>query len=156
MRKSVDIVNNKAADPGDEVFEAIHKLMHLYRAQQYRVLRDAASDLTHMEGKVLGFFARRPGSTLSELVAHSGRDKGQLARLIGSLRERGLLEAQADAEDRRTTRLQPTADGAAIQSTLREQTQRVSRAAVSGLSAAERRQLLELLVRVRAKLEDAE
>ncbi|MFT4046546.1 MAG: MarR family transcriptional regulator [Solimonas sp.] len=137
------------------MFEAIHNVMHLYRAQQYRALREAPLELTHMEGKALGFFARRPGATLSDLVAHSGRDKGQLARLIGGLRERGLLDARADAGDRRTLRLQPTARGRALQASLGERAHRVADVAVSGLSASERRQLLELLARVRANLEDA-
>ena len=84
MTKSVDNVNHLPADVADEVVESIHAVMHLYRARQYRTLREGPSDLTHLEGKVLGFFGRHPGATQSDLVAHSARDKGQLARLIGA------------------------------------------------------------------------
>jgi DNA-binding MarR family transcriptional regulator len=151
IRKSVDLVN-KRGDAPDDVLEAIHGVMHMYRAQQYRALRD--EPVTHMEGKALGFFARHPGATQSELVAHSGRDKGQLARLVGSLRERGLLEARADEADRRSQRLHLTAEGEAVQQVLRRQARRLAAVAVKGLDERERQQLLALLERVRANIAD--
>ena len=64
MRKQVDKVNQSDAVLPNEVFETIHDIMHLYRARQYRALRVGGHDLTHMDAKVLGFFARRPGATL--------------------------------------------------------------------------------------------
>ena len=153
MRKTVDHVKHRGE--ADEVLEAIHAVMHLYRARQYRVLRDGEHDVTHLEGKVLGFFAHRPGATLSELAAHSGRDKGQLARLVGGLRERGLLEARVDEADRRNQRLHLTPAGEQAQQLLRREGRKVATAAVRGLSVQEREQLLELLARVHANLEDA-
>ncbi|MFY9510384.1 MAG: helix-turn-helix domain-containing protein, partial [Rubrivivax sp.] len=114
MRKSIDHVNQMGGSTPDQVFEAIHTVMHLYRAQRHRGAADAGpQELTHMEHRVLGYFSRHPGATQSDLAAHSGRDKGQLARLIGGLRERGLLEARADENDRRSLRLQPTAQARA-------------------------------------------
>ncbi len=155
MRKPVDLVNERDAASGD-VLEAVHALMHLYRGLQFRAGRDAPLALTHMESKVLGFFARHPGATQSELAAHAGRDKGQLARLVAGLRERGLLEAHADAADRRSVRLQLTAEGQAADQARRRRGKRLSAAAVQGLSEAEQRQLLALLARVRANLEAAD
>ncbi len=159
MHKSVDFVNQVGSAPAattataDEVFEAIHTVMHLFRSEQYRVLRDGPHDLTHMESKVLGFFVRHPGATQSDLSAHSGRDKGQLARLIKGLKDRGLLEAHADEQDRRNLRLNATADGRQVQQTLQRQARRVSGVAVGGFSADERRQLVALLNRVRTNLD---
>lgn len=157
MRRSVDHVKHVGAGAAapDDVLEAVHAVMHAWRARQYRVLRDGPHDLTHMEGKLLGFFARHPGATQSELAAHSGRDKGQLARLVGSLRERGLLEARVDENDRRAVHLQLTVDGAAVHQGLQRQGRRLSAAAVAGLSAAEREQLVALLGKVLAQLEQA-
>lgn len=155
MRKPVDLVNERDAASGD-VLEAVHSLMHLYRGLQFRAGRDAPQALTHMESKVLGFFARHPGATQSELAAHAGRDKGQLARLVAGLRERGLLEAHADEADRRSVRLQLTAEGQAADQARRRRGKRLSAAAVQGLSEAEQRQLLALLARVRANLEAVE
>lgn len=136
-----------------DVFESIHTVMHLYRSRQYRDLRGGPHELTHMENKVLGFFTRHPGATQSDLVAHSRRDKAQLTRLIRGLRDKGLLEARVDEADRRSTRLQPTAEGEAVHKGAHKQGVRLSRVAVRGLSDDECRQLVALLHRVRANLE---
>lgn len=137
----------------EDVCDSIHSVMHLYRARQYRDLRDGPHDLTHMEHKVLGFFARHPQATQSDLVAHSGRDKAQLARLIRGLRDKGLLEGHADTEDRRSIRLQLTAAGEAVHQSLEARGQRLAGVAVAGLSEEECRQLLALLGRIRGNLQ---
>jgi DNA-binding MarR family transcriptional regulator len=98
-------------------------------------------------------FARQPGATQSDLVAHSGRDKAQLARLIRGLRDKGPLEARVDEGDRRSTRLQLTAEAAAIHEGVREQSARLARLALEGVSDAEHAQLVALLEKVRANLE---
>ncbi|NML47019.1 winged helix-turn-helix transcriptional regulator [Ramlibacter sp. G-1-2-2] len=155
IRKSVDLVN-KGVNAPDEVLDAIHGVMHAWRSRQYQVLREAEQPVTHVEGKALGFFARHPGATQSELVAHTGRDKGQLARLIAGLRERGLLEARADEADRRSQHLHLTAEGEAAHQALRRQAKKLATVAVKGLDEGERQQLLALLERVRANLDQAD
>jgi DNA-binding MarR family transcriptional regulator len=152
MRKSVDLVNQAGGTAAEDVLDSIHSVMHLYRSQQFRVLRDLPHGITHMESKVLGFFARHPGGTQSELAAHSGRDKGQLARLIGGLKERGLLEATQDEQDRRNVRLQLTDAGRSADQALRRRARKLSAVAVEGFSEEERRQLAVLLERVRGNL----
>lgn len=156
MGKTIDNVNQPAARPasssGDELLELVHTVMHQVRSQQYQALRGEAHELTHMESKVLGYFGRHPGATQSDLVAHSGRDKAQLARLVKSLRERGLLDGEADAADRRNLRLALTGDGQALQRALQQRTRQVASRAVAGFSAAEREQLRGLLQRLRDNL----
>lgn len=153
MRQSVDNVNRQPADVADAVFDAIHTLMHLYRARQYRVLRGGPHEITHLESKVLGFFERHPGASAGELVAHSGRDKAQIARLVAGLRERGLLEAEVDAADRRRTLLRLSDAGRQVQQSLHEGIREVARQGLDALDGGERRQLLALLERVKATLE---
>ncbi|MDN4058534.1 MarR family winged helix-turn-helix transcriptional regulator [Massilia sp. YIM B02769] len=157
MRKQVDKVNQNPSGTVGDVFDAIHSIMHLYRSQQFRAFAGAEHELTHMESKVLRFFARQPGATLSDLVAHSGRDKAQLTRLIKGLRDRGLLDASADAADRRSTRLHLSAAGLALHGRLHQIGAGLSGVALEGLSEAEREQLHGLLLRVRSNLaRDAE
>ena len=153
MRKSVDKVNSKDIPADEAVLELVHAVMHQFRSQQYRALEGVEDGLTHMEGKVLGFFARHAGATQSELVQHSGRDKAQLARLIKGLRERGLLSAEADDADRRNVRLQLTDEGQAMLRTLRLQGRKLEARAVAGLSADQRQRLVELLQHVKRNLE---
>lgn len=153
MRNIVDQVNQNSPAPAVEVLERVHAIMHLFRSAQQRGLRAGPHDLAHMEIKVLGFFARRPGATQSDLAAHSGRDKAQLARLVRGLRERGLLDATADADDKRSTRLTLSQAGQEMYAALHRHDGALAEAALAGLDEAERASLLALLGRVRANLE---
>lgn len=157
MRKQVDHVNQVGTGEGaaapDDVLEAVHAVMHAFRARQYRSQGEGSDGLTHLEGKVLGFFARHAGATASELAAHSGRDKGQLTRLLSGLKERGLLQATGDETDRRVVRLQLTAEGEAVCQTLHRRGRRLAATVTAGLTAEERRQLVALLDKVRRQLD---
>jgi len=156
MRKQDDNVNQSGnhSNKEPELLDLVHTVMHQYRSQQYQVLRDGPHDITHMESKVLGFFGHHAGATQSELAQHSGRDKAQLARLIKALRERGLLDGEAGADDRRSVSLSLTAAGQAVLRTLQQQTRRLNARAVAGFDAAEQKQLLALLQRVKGNLDN--
>ena len=164
MLQSVDHINEMenptpAPTPSPEdVVEALHHTMRAIRAGLHGGGRGSGTgrELTHMDGKVLGFFAHHPGATQKELAQHSGRDKGQLARLIHGLKERGLLAATPDEADRRTLRIELTEAGHAAHKTLREQGRRLASRSAQALSDAERRQLVELLQKLRTNLGQSE
>jgi DNA-binding MarR family transcriptional regulator len=153
MPKTIDNVNHPSKAPSDSALELIHAVMHLYRSRQFQALREGPLAVTHMDAKVLGFFARHPGATQSELALHSGRDKAQLARLVAGLRERGLLAAAQDDSDRRVVRVSLTKDGQAAQRALQQQARRLEANALAKFSSAERTQLVALLQRLQANLE---
>lgn len=148
MSNKVNKVNQS-----EQVFDAIHSVMHLYRARQLRGLRDTPHEVTHMEYKALGFFARHPGATQGDLVAHSGRDKAQLARLLKGLRDKQLLDAAADTADRRITRLTLSAEGARVFNSLNALGTQASGVAVAGMSVEQLAQLQALLQQIRDNLE---
>lgn len=151
MKKQVDKVNQTPA--ADEVFDAIHTVMHLYRSSRAQAFREDERDITHLESRVLDYFARHPGTTQSDLSAHSGRDKAQLTRLLRGLREKGYLEAQEDLNDRRSVRLQLTDEGHALQRDLRKVGVQVLERAVKGMTAQQRAELVGLLQVVQGNLE---
>ncbi|PRC94104.1 MarR family winged helix-turn-helix transcriptional regulator [Solimicrobium silvestre] len=153
MRELNDNVNKSQLAPEDGVLDLIHNIMHQYRSQQYQVLRDGPHDITHMESKVLSYFEHRPGATQSDLARHTGRDKAQLARLIKGLRDRGLLDGEADEADRRNTKLSLTAIGKSIQHTLFQQAKLLNSKAVKGLNNEEQQQILALLQRMKSNLD---
>ena len=153
MRKEVDRVNQNHGNRADDPLEAMHAIVHLYRSQQLKGLRNGPHELAQMEVRALGYFARHPGATQSDLVAHSGRDKAQVARLIRALRDGGLLEATPDEADRRSTRLMLSEAGKDVFAGLQRQSGELGAVALAGLSADEQAVLLDLLARVRANLE---
>jgi len=144
---------NRRTAHEDNLLELVHSVMHSFRSQQFQALREGPLAITHMESKALGYLKRHPGATQSDLARDSGRDKAQLARVIKSLRDKQLLQAEADAEDRRNLRLTLTAEGLAALGVLQQQAQRLARQAEAGLSAGERQQLTELLQRVKRNFE---
>lgn len=148
----VDNINKKP----EEVFDLLHRIMHLFRSAQNRALRDGAHNLTHLEGKILDFLAVHPGATLRDMVAHWKQDKGQLARLVKSLRGQGLVRGENDVADRRSVRLRLTARGEDMQATLSRAVGRLSAEAVAGLSPSQRANLGELLEHLRQNLEKSE
>ncbi len=152
-RTSVDKINKKSPGKTDDIFSSIHKIMHLFRSEQYRVLRNGPYTVTHLEGKLLGFFARHPDATLSDLVLHLKQDKGQLARLVKSLRAQGLLEGEGNTADRRRVKLRLTAEGKSIHQALQQQVQALSKLAIRGLSTDQRSLLVDMLHQVRSNLE---
>jgi len=154
MINKVDNVNYNLDDK-HQVFETIHRLMHTFRARQYRLVQDSGVDLTHMQHKVLGYFARHPDATLSDLVAESGKDKAQIARLITEVRTKGLLDAKADTADKRVTRLRLTQAGREIFERLKKTERELSDLAVQGLSEDECKLLLKLLSDIKNNLSDS-
>ena len=155
MTKPIDNVNQNAGSAGETVSELVHSVMHRLRTQQFQALRLTGHDFTQMEARVLGYFDRHAGATQSDLAAHSGRDKAQLARLLAGLRAQGLLAGEVDPSDARSVRLSLTAQGEVVQRALRTQAKRLNTHAVAGLSAAEQVQLLALLAKVRGNLATA-
>ncbi|MBP0598023.1 MarR family transcriptional regulator [Herbaspirillum sp. LeCh32-8] len=127
--------------------------MHLYRSSRSQAFREEERDITHMESRVLDYFARHPGATQSDLVLHSGRDKAQLTRLVRGLRDRGYLEAQEDEQDRRSVRLSLSAQGQTLQRQLRKSGAQILQRAVEGLSAEQCEELVQLLQVMQGNLE---
>lgn len=132
------------------VLESLHALMHQIR----RATQDSGAGqegaLAPMDARALGFFARHPGGTASELVEHAGRDKAQIARVLKRLQERGLLMAEPSPHDQRSIQLRLTEAG---RETARKQQQRRKRLEsqwLSGFNEAERHQLGAYLDRLRA------
>lgn len=142
-----------APGPADDVLEALHAVVRQVRVLQHQHQRDAGLGLSPLEGKVLGYFARHPQGTLSELAVHAGRDKGQLARLVAGLREGGWLLAEPDAQDRRVTRLRLSPRAEAAHGVLQAQRHQLLARAAAGLSTDERQQLTALLGKLRAQLD---
>ena len=132
----------------DEVLEAVQALMHAHKRHMHQSLRAQQGGIGPMEARALGFVARHPGASATDLVAHSGRDKAQFARLLQQLVGRQLLAREADPADGRRQRLVLTDTGRAAQRVTGRARQRFASSVTAVLSADERSQLLALLQRL--------
>jgi DNA-binding MarR family transcriptional regulator len=136
---------------GGAVFEQMHEILFLFRSQLSQRLSKAGEDVPGMAWKVLGFYARHPGSTQTQLVEHSGRDKGQVARLVKQLAERGLLH-RSDGTGGKPRGLALTEQGQLVYQRLQRQRAQLANKLTSALSPPEQIQLRRLLEKIKAPL----
>ncbi|WP_341677013.1 MarR family transcriptional regulator [Niveibacterium sp. SC-1] len=151
-------MSNNSSSPSSssalpDALEALHELTHAIRAHLHRPRREDANAPPPMEARALGFFMRHPGATQTDLVAHSGRDKAQVARLIKSLIERGLLKAEANPQDGRSLCLRPTEEGLAECKAFLQERRRLGKQLVQGLSAEQLAGFQAVITHMRANLD---
>jgi MarR family transcriptional regulator, temperature-dependent positive regulator of motility len=136
-----------------DVFEAMHDLMHAYRAHMVRAMASVHPELTLNEVRALSFVGRHPGATQKELVHHSGADKAQVARMVGMLEDKGWLERVPNAEDKRSRCLALSEQGQAVFKAMRASRQALSALLLKNCDGETQAQLLALLARVRSNVD---
>ena len=141
------------AHAASDVFEAMHDLMHVYRAHMVRTMASIHPELTHNEVRALMFIGRRPGATQKELVEHSGADKAQVARMVGMLQDKGWLESLPNADDKRSRCLRLSPQGQVLHQALRDARRGVAAALLQGCDPGLPTQLLALLAQVRDQVD---
>ncbi|RZJ11262.1 MAG: MarR family transcriptional regulator [Acidovorax sp.] len=147
-------MNSRAAPhAASDVFDAMHDLLHVYKAHMVRTMAAVHPELTLNEVRALMFVGRHPGTTQKELVAHSGADKAQVARMVGMLQDKGWLESAPNAEDKRSRCLSLSARGLDLHQALREARRGVAAGLLQGCDRATQTQLLALLAQVRSSVD---
>ena len=127
--------------------ELLHGVVHRVRTRMHQAIADDESGLAHMETRALQFVAKHPDSTPSDIVKHSGRDKGQVARLLNSLVERGFL-ARTERSDRRSHSLHLTAAGRAVHRRIGKKRNEAAAQLFSDFTDSERKVLADFLRRM--------
>ena len=133
-------------DPG-----ALPQLLgYRLRLAQQVVFRDFAASVQGLSpGRVglLIYIDANPGVTQSRLAEAAKRDRSTMVGVLDQLEARGLIERRRGA-DRRTNGLWLTRAGRALLSRALRNIARHEQRIAARLSAAERRQLLELLGKI--------
>lgn len=142
-----------AAD-SSEVLERMHSLVARFHRRMHEAVRDDGDGIAVMEARALNHLARFEGSTQRDLVAHTGRDKAQIARIVKALIDRGLVDSQPDETDRRVLRLHPTSAGRAMQRRMQQHRQRFARDMSRGFDAEELATLQSQLDRLLANVSE--
>ncbi len=141
------------SSPPSDVFEAMHDLMHVYRAHMVRAMASIHPELTINEVRALGFIGRHPGATQRDLVRHSGTDKAQVARMVALLADKGWIASTPNPDDGRSRLLTLSAEGKALQDTVRAARQGLSARLLENCDAGTQAQLLTLLEQLRGDLD---
>ena len=135
-----------------DVFEALHDLMHAYRARMVRAMTSVHPDLTFNEVRALNFIGRHPGATQKELVQHASADKAQIARLVALLLDKGWLQCAPHEHDKRSRCLHLSPQGQALFNAVRQARSTLAADLLQPVPAASQAQLLDLLEQLRGQL----
>lgn len=127
------------------VLDALHDLTHAYRHRMRGALQQLQLNLTPNELRVLLFVGHHPQCTHKDLVAHTGADKAQVARMLQQMEDAEWLSRIPHPEDKRSRCLVLSARGLAAFQALRQRRHAVGQQMMAHSSAAEQRQLLGLL-----------
>ena len=143
----------KPSPAKSEVLERLHSLVTCFHRHMHEAVRDDGDGLALMEARALNFLARHEGSSQRELVLHAGRDKAQIARIVKTLHERGLLDSAPDPQDGRCQRLRLTPEGHTMHRRMQQHRMRFEQALTRGFDAAELAALQAQLERMQANVE---
>jgi DNA-binding MarR family transcriptional regulator len=143
-----------AADAADGELGRLGGLLgYVLRSAQVRVFQDFAASLDDLgltPGQLGALLLIEANSGLSqtELGAALGIDRSSVVPLIDKLQARNLVRRLVKASDRRAHALELAEDGVALLRRLAPRLEAHERRIAADLSAAERKTLMELLVRV--------
>ena len=101
----------------------------------------------------LTLIARNPGISQTELSLANGRDKSSLTPVVEDLVRRGLVERKRMVSDRRTYRLNVTAAGKKILTTLTRCARRHERNLDSVIGARDRKRFIQILKKIAAEID---
>lgn len=128
--------------PADEAWALIHQLA---MSQRTRVMA-IASEFELAPAQLFALKALRPDEPLpmGELAQKLACDNSNVTGIIDRLEDRGLVERQPAAHDRRVKMLVVTPEGAEVRERIKQRLEQAPES-LRGLSAAEQRQLRDLM-----------
>ena len=143
--------------------DVLESLMSLFGGIKRAMRQGLGADATvpPMLLRVLQLCERQAGITQQGLARLTGRDKGQVARMVKELLELGLLQREDHPEDRRSHCLRPTPVGRTAVRRFEQAEVAVAQWLLEGMTATElgsfQRQLASLQQRIDTRLrQDAE
>jgi DNA-binding MarR family transcriptional regulator len=113
-----------------------------------------ASDLTKQQFTVLAAVEQNEGMSQTDLVAITGIDRSTLAEMIRRMIDKGLLDRERTETDQRANAVRIAMAGKKALRSARTASERVERALLASLPAADRAKFLKMLSAVVAQAED--
>jgi DNA-binding MarR family transcriptional regulator len=133
------------------VASQIGDLSRLMRRSFDRYIR--STGLTYPQWRVIGVLSNAQGIRQAALAQRLDMQPISMARLVDRLEEAGWIERRPDPDDRRAVRLFLTRKTQPVLEEIRSVRGDFEEDVLAGITKAERKQLLQLLARVRSNLE---
>lgn len=144
---------SKASQPASSI-SLLMEVSRLFREDFRR--RAQHLRLTHSQTAALGFLAGQPGLTQTALAERLEVHPVTVTQMVDRLEKAGWVRRQVHEDDRRALRLYVTDQADPILSEASQIAAAVREDALRGLSAADRRQLEALLIRVKENFAEAD
>jgi DNA-binding MarR family transcriptional regulator len=126
-----------------------------FKRSRARLQRELDEQGVHAgQDYLIEVLSEEEGLTVGEIAERLGVEVPTVVRTAQRMEASGLVAKERDPRDRRRSRIVLTERGRAVEPAVRAVLRDLERAAVRGLSATERAQLLDLLTRVRTNLGD--
>ena len=100
--------------PQTHLDDALHQLLHTYKNQLKKGIRDHGIDLPVTHIRVLKGVRRLDHCTAGLIAQRMDRDKAQITRVVHGLLAAGLIEKRDNPADQRSQLLTPTTTGQQI------------------------------------------
>jgi DNA-binding MarR family transcriptional regulator len=140
-----------AAECAQALLEIVPEVMQEIR----RHLRNQRGcELSVLQLRALAFLDHKPGAPLSAVAEHVGLTLPSMSTQVSNLVERDLISRTTLPADRRYVALHITERGAALLAAVRENARDSLAVTLTHLSIAERTQVMEALLLLRAVLTD--
>ena len=133
----------------------LYRISRLLSTASVPVLRECEQvhGITRREWRVLAHLAQAEGCLSSELADLAQLDRVRTSRALSILVDKGLVRRAPRPGDRRLVELALTDAGRALHAALLPKVARLNRALLAGLSAAQLRQLEEVLEHLQQRAE---
>ena len=128
----------------------LHDVARLLSTEFNRRVREIG--LTRSQWWVLTYLFRQDGITQTELAELMELQKASLGRLLDRLESKQWIRREADLVDRRANRIFLTEEVQPLLTEMRQRAATVRRDALSGISAADREQFIDTLLKVKSNL----
>lgn len=136
-----------------EPLQALQALMALFGGVKQAMRQRLPDEAGPVTLSMLRHCQRQPGITQQGLAQRTGRDKGQVARLVKDLMDQGLLTREPHPDDKRSHCLQPSAAGLAACARFEQAEAAVAALLFGDLNAETLQAMCSELARLRARLD---
>lgn len=137
---------------GEEIADLLSEIGRVFKARLRGLPDSPAKALSMPQRDVLVMIGRRPGVTPARICERTGRDRGQVTRLVAELELLGLVERDRSTEDRRSIVLRLSSSGTELFARMLERRADLSQLMLSGLTDKEAGALKTMLQHMRTAL----